>query len=102
MKFELPFFKSYLAEMEYLLCQSRIIHSIINEIVAEVSKQLAPNQTAPRGAVLPQDPIYVTLHSQDNFSWVLNCSLGPPKYETKVLKKFGMGYVKMHGFYGNP
>ena len=40
---------------------------------------------------------------QDNFSWVPNCSFGPPGWETKVSsKKFGLGYVKLHGFYGNP
>ena len=33
----------------------------------------------------------------------LGCSLGPPECETKVsLKNFGLGYVKMHGFHGNP
>ena len=40
---------------------------------------------------------------QGNFSWVPNCSLGPPGWETKVsLKNFGLGYVKLHGFYANP
>ena len=37
------------------------------------------------------------------FSWVPNCSFGPPGCETKVSSKnFGLGYVKLHGFYGNP
>ena len=32
-----------------------------------------------------------------------NRSVGPSKCETKfTLKHFGMGYVKMHGFHGNP
>ena len=40
---------------------------------------------------------------QDNFEWVQKCSLGPPGCETKVSSKnFGLGYVKLHGFYGNP
>ena len=31
-----------------------------------------------------------------------NCSLGPSECETEfLLKYFGMGYVKMHGFHGN-
>ena len=33
---------------------------------------------------VPRHPIKVTLHPQDNFSWVPNCSLGPPGWETKV------------------
>ena len=42
------------------------------------------------------------LAPQDNFSWVSNCSLGPPDCETRCPQKIGMGYVKMHGFHGNP
>ena len=34
--------------------------------------------------VLPKHPIYVTLHPQDNFSWVPNFSLGFPECETKL------------------
>ena len=46
---------------------------------------------------------YLAPPPQDNFSWVPNCSLGPPGWETKVSsKKFGLGYVKLHGFYANP
>ena len=53
--------------------------------------------------LLPRHPIEVTMHPQDNFSWVPNCSLGPPECETKFTSKhFGMDYVKMHGFHGNP
>ena len=38
-----------------------------------------------------------------HFSWVPNKSLAPPECEMKLSsKEFGMGYVKMHGFYGNP
>ena len=53
--------------------------------------------------------IYVTLSSnlaylppQDYFSWVLNSLLGPKVQNKIVLKYIGMGYVKMHGFHGNP
>ena len=35
-------------------------------------------------SVLPLHPSKVTRHPQDNFSWVPNYSLGPPKCETKV------------------
>ena len=46
---------------------------------------------------------YLAPPPQDNFSWVPNCSLGPPGWETKVSSKnFGLGYVKLHGFYANP
>ena len=32
-----------------------------------------------------------------------NCSMGPSECETQFSsKRFGMGYVKMHGFHGNP
>ena len=32
-----------------------------------------------------------------------NCPVGPSECETKFsLKHFGMGYVKMHNFHGNP
>ena len=32
-----------------------------------------------------------------------NCSVGPSACETKLTSKhFDMGYVKMHGFHGNP
>ena len=37
------------------------------------------------------------------FKFMPNCSVGPSKCETKFsIKHFGMGYVKMHGFHGNP
>ena len=40
---------------------------------------------------------------KDTFSWMPNCLLEAPGCETKVSSKnFGIGYVKMHGFYGNP
>ena len=39
---------------------------------------------------------------QDNLSWVPDCSLGPPGFETKVFLNFGMDYVKMHGFHAKP
>ena len=31
-----------------------------------------------------------------------NCSLGPPECETKLSSKNVMGYIKIHGFHGNP
>ena len=40
------------------------------------------------------------LHS---FKFMPNCSVRPSECETKFTSKhFGMGYVKMHGFHGNP
>ena len=37
------------------------------------------------------------------FNFMPNCALGPFKCEMKFsLKHFAMGYVKMHGFHGNP
>ena len=40
---------------------------------------------------------------QDNFSWVPNCSLGPPGWETKVSsKKFWFGLCEIAWFYANP
>ena len=46
---------------------------------------------------------YLSPPPQDNFSWVPNFPLGPPGWETKVSsKKIGLGYVKLHGLYGNP
>ena len=37
------------------------------------------------------------------FQFMLHCSVGPSQCETKFTSKhLGMGYVKMHGFYGNP
>ena len=43
------------------------------------------------------------LAPQDNFSLMPNCSLGPPEYERKCSKKYThLGYVKMHGYHGNP
>ena len=36
---------------------------------------------------LPRHPIYVTLHPQNNLSWVPNCLLGPSESETKLFLK---------------
>ena len=37
------------------------------------------------------------------FKFMPNRSVGPSQCETKFsLKHFGMGYVTMHGFHGNP
>ena len=37
------------------------------------------------------------------FKFMPNCSVGPSECETKFTSKhFSMGYVKMHGFHGNP
>ena len=37
------------------------------------------------------------------FKCMLNCKVGPSKCKTKfTLKHFGIGFVKMHGFHGNP
>ena len=48
-------------------------------------------------------PNLTHLAPQDNFSLMPNCSLGPSEYEKKVLKnKTHLGYVKMHGYNGNP
>ena len=43
------------------------------------------------------------LAPQDNFSLMPNCFLGPPEYEQKCSQKYSnSGYVKMHGYHGNP
>ena len=40
---------------------------------------------------------------QDNFSWVPNCSLGPPGWETKVSsKKFWFGLCEIAWFLCQP
>ena len=37
------------------------------------------------------------------FKFMQNCLVGPSKCETKFSsKQFGIGYMKMHGFHGNP
>ena len=55
------------------------------------------------GAHYPGIQFRVPCTLQDNFSWVPTCSLGPPECETELSEKnVGMGYVKMHGFHGNP
>ena len=37
------------------------------------------------------------------FKFMPNYRVGPSEYETKLTSKhFGMGYVKMRGFHGNP
>ena len=53
---------------------------------------------------VPRHPIKVTLHPpQDNFSWVPNCSLGPPGWETKVSSKnFWFGLCEIAWFLGQP
>ena len=48
----------------------------------------------PLSLSYPGSQIRLPCTPQDNFSWVPNCSLGPPGCETKVSsKKFGLGYV---------
>ena len=38
-----------------------------------------------------------------HFKFMHDCSVRPPECETKFTSKyFGIGYVKMHGFHGNP
>ena len=39
---------------------------------------------------------------QDNFLWVSTCLLGRLDAKQSCPKIFGIGYVKMHGFHGNP
>ena len=37
-----------------------------------------------------------------HFKFMPNCSVGPSNVKrSSPQKKFGMGHVKMHGFYGN-
>ena len=37
------------------------------------------------------------------FKFMPNCSVGPSECKTKFCsKQFGMSYVKIHGFHGNP
>ena len=49
--------------------------------------------------VYPGILIEVTLYLPGQFTWVPNYSLGPLNAKRSCPKiKFGMGYVKMHGF----
>ena len=54
--------------------------------------------------VLAQELFEVTVHHQpDNFSWVPICLLGPLDVKQGRPRTLTcLGYVKMHGFHGNP
>ena len=54
-------------------------------------------------SVLPGIQFRLPCTPQDNFSWVPNYSLGPPKYETKVSsKKFWSGLCEIAWFLWQP
>ena len=83
----------------YLICIVMNIHvNLKNDGKLFESKNVSNAQElGPRGIIKP------TFHIYGNFKLMPNCSLGPPqskKYCSQTLTQ--IGYVKLHGFHGNP
>ena len=76
----------------------RLVANAIWYFVRSVENDLGPSQT-----YTPASNLGYLASPQDNFSWVPNCLLGPPGWETKVFsKKFWFGLCEIAWFLWQP
>ena len=105
------------SDYDYDMKNQAYFNSLSTSLSADnLCKQFGP-RSDPTNVGLDLDPNFLTLWwypgiqfrlpctppPQDNFSWVPNCSLGPPGWETKVSsKQFWFGLCEIAWFLCQP